>query len=187
MHHVFFFTSRRNICCQKLNATSLCISTVQTCKDAGLILRLCPWSPPVVSPVVERGHRGSFDKMCLLLPPPPPPPPPPEFHPPARKSQSGDFDDVDSSWAGRGLDARSGWAARRRRHPALPLWQPVETIAVRSQSGRRREADDGRGDASAFTVDPVAVVSFQIEVWTAVKKKGETNVTEEVSVIWRVK
>lgn len=88
---------------------------------------------------------------------------------PAWKSQSWDFDDVGSSWACCGLDARGCWAAWRQGHPSLQ--GAVEAIAVRGQSGRRREADDSRGEAAAFTVDPFAVISFQVEVRTAVRKE----------------
>lgn len=178
MHNVFFFTSRRcKTSAVRNSMQQVFVSTVQTRKDAGLILRLCLWSPPVGPPGFWRAALLSLTLregpqrilwQNVLPAPSPTPSPPPEFHPPTRKSQSRDFDDVGSSWAGRGLDAWGGWAARRRRHPALPLRRPVEAIAVRRQSGRRWEADDGCGDAAAFTVDPVAVVSFQIEVWTTV-------------------
>lgn len=54
----------------------------------------------------------------------------------------------------------------RRGRP--PLWGPVEPITIRGQSRGCREADDRRGDAAAFAVDPAALIGFEVEVGAAV-------------------
>lgn len=89
------------------------------------------------------------------------------------ESQSWDFDDVGTSRACCGLDAGSRRVTQRRRRPSLR--RPVEAVGVRGQSGRRREADDGRGDAAAFAVDPFALISSQIEVWTAFREERKRD------------
>ena len=87
------------------------------------------------------------------------------------RSQSRDFDDVVSSWARRGLD---GLDARGRRVTRWrpPVRGPVESVPVWAQSGRRREADDRRGDPAAFAVDPASVAGFLVEGRTT---REETN------------
>ena len=87
------------------------------------------------------------------------------------RSQSRDFDDVVSSWARCGLD---GLDARGRRVTRWrpPVRGPVESVPVWAQSGRRREADDRRGDPAAFAVDPASVAGFLVEGRTT---REETN------------
>lgn len=92
------------------------------------------------------------------------------FFPPqsdAEKSQSRNFDDVDASRAGGGLDARRCWVAQGR----PPLHGPVEAVPVGAQIWGCREADDRRGDPTTFTVDPAAVVQFQVQVGTTRQTK----------------
>lgn len=77
-----------------------------------------------------------------------------------RKSQGRDFDDADSSWARGGLDAwRCGVAQESGRSS---LHGPVEAVPVRAQIWGCREADDRRGDPSAFAVDPAAVIQLKV-------------------------
>lgn len=85
----------------------------------------------------------------------------------AERSQSWNFDDVDASRAGGGLDARRCWVAQGR----PPLHGPVETVPVGAQIRGGREADDRRGEPTTFTVDPAAVVQFQVQVGTTRQTK----------------
>lgn len=52
-----------------------------------------------------------------------------------------------------------------------PVHGPVETVPVGAQIRGCREADDRRGDPTTFTVDPAAVVQFQVQVGTARQTK----------------
>lgn len=52
-----------------------------------------------------------------------------------------------------------------------PLHRPVEAVPVRAQIRGCREADDRRGDPATFTVDPAAVVQFQVQVGTTRETK----------------
>lgn len=70
-------------------------------------------------------------------------------------SQSRHFHNVAACWACRCLDGGG----------RPPLRGPVQSVTVR-QCWRCWETNDGRGDSPAFAIDPAAVVTFQIEVWT---------------------
>lgn len=86
------------------------------------------------------------------------------------ESQSRDLDDVG---AGCGLDARGGGGVALGRPARPPLRGCVEAAvaATGAQGRRRREADDGRGDAAAFAVYPAAVVGFQVQAGAAAGDK----------------
>lgn len=91
-----------------------------------------------------------------------------KFHSSALESQSRDFHDVGASWARSGLDALGWRVTRGWRRP--PLWGPVETVSIGSQSRGCREADDSRCDSATFAVDPV--IGLKVEVWTTGEGKS---------------
>lgn len=51
------------------------------------------------------------------------------------------------------------------------LHGPVEAVPVRAQIWGCREADDRRGDPSAFAVDPAAVIQLKVQAGTTRQTK----------------